>query len=272
MMLFLLACTGGASTGDAATLEDCTATVADDVPAFYARYFACTDISMEGDSVVLATESLPPYTTYYYGEGHEMYADWDDQGGTTEPNPNVIAALTVRVVVPAEPVAKGLDISAAIVDHQMATSDEEYVPGPVGVAPDSVSNFNATAGVGDDIFEEELSFDEWDAHPTQNGEYHHHGANRGTLEALDFLGVDETVYGIMCDGTVLLGCDELDGGTVDVDTLDAQDGHVGDIIDLDGTVHFTGRYHAHVCPDYNGSGLYPEIQYYDACDSGPTMQ
>ncbi|MBM4389944.1 MAG: YHYH protein [Deltaproteobacteria bacterium] len=271
MSLFLLACTADPSTEDAATLAECTATVADDVPAFFATYFACTDISMEGDNVVLATDSLPPYATYYYGADHEMYAEWDDQGGETSPNPSTIEALTVRVVVPADPVARGLDITAARVDHQMGTSDEEYVAGSVGVAPDSVANFNATAAPGDDIFEEELTFDEWDAHPTPNGEYHHHGANRGALAALDFLGVDATVFGVMCDGTVLLGCDELDGSAVDIDTLDAQDGHVGDIVDLDGTVHFSGRYHAHVCAHYNGFGLYPEIQYYDDCDSAPAV-
>ncbi len=272
-MLLLVACTtADPSTADApSSFADCDPTVADDVPDFYKTYFACTDVSMEGDGVVLATESLPPYDTYYYGEGHDNYADWDDRGGDYYANPNVIAALAVRIVIPADPESRGLTIDAELVDHEMATSDDEYPAGVAGVAPDSVANFNATAGPGDSIFDEQYTFDEWGAHPTQFGEYHHHGENEGALAALAYLGRDETLYGIMCDGTVILGCDELDGSSVDEATLDAQDGHVGDIADADGTVHFSARYHAHACADYGNFGLFPEIQYYELCDSAPTL-
>jgi hypothetical protein len=73
------------------------------------------------------------------------------------------------------------------------------------------------------------------------------------------------VYGIMCDGTVVLGCTELDGSATP-DPLDAQGGHVSDVTDAAGTVHFAARYHVHVCPSTVGARKFtPEIQYYTTC-------
>lgn len=272
-MIALLACASmpyDSTAGAPSSFADCDASVADDVPAFYRRYFACTDLSMEGESVVLATESLPPYDTYYYGEGHANYAEWDDRGGGYAPNPNVIASLAVRLSIPPNPEPKGLDL-ADLVDHEMGTSGEEYPAGAVGVGPDSVANYNATAAPGDNILDEQYSFDEWGAHPSPDGGYHHHGENDGALAALDYLGRDETVYGIMCDGTVILGCDELDGGEVSAADLDTQNGHAHDVVDVDGTVHFAGRYHVHTCSGLGNLGLFPEIQYHTVCDAAPTL-
>jgi hypothetical protein len=72
------------------------------------------------------------------------------------------------------------------------------------------------------------------------------------------------VYGVMCDGTFVLGCVELDG-SAPAGALDAQGGHVGDLRDARGTVHFAARYHTHVCPSAGGRKYTPEIQYYSAC-------
>lgn len=269
----------GGDTGEAArTYDNCAPTVGADVPTFFQRYFQCTDLSMDGGDVVMATQSLPPYDTYYYGPDSPNAAVWDDQGGTTAPNPHFLTAQTVLIKVPGAPVAKGLSIDTSLVDLQAGTSSEEFPGGPVGVAPDSVAAFNATAAPGDDILEEQYTFDEWGAHPDQRGTYHHHQANRGALSALLHAGIITTdipgaaeveVYGVMCDGTILLGCTELDGGDVAAGEIDAQNGHVGDIVDRDGAVYFTGRYHTHLCEALGHHGLAPEIQYYTACGSAP---
>ena len=37
------------------------------------------------------------------------------------------------------------------------------------------------------------------------------------------------IYGFMCDGTLVLGCTELDGSIPDDSDFDAQNGHVHDI-------------------------------------------
>jgi hypothetical protein len=70
----------------------------------------------------------------------------------------------------------------------------------------------------------------------------------------------------MCDGTLVLGCTELDGTAPSASSLDAQSGHVGDVKDADGTLHFATRYHTHVCPKLFAAHPYtPEIQYYSTC-------
>ena len=75
------------------------------------------------------------------------------------------------------------------------------------------------------------------------------------------------VYGIMCDGTVILGCTELDGSSPNSIELDAQNGHIHDLIDGEDTTHFTERYHTHICPDqFSNHKFTPELQYYDDCD------
>ena len=67
----------------------------------------------------------------------------------------------------------------------------------------------------------------------------------------------------MCDGTLVLGCTELDGTAPSASDFDAQNGHLHDI-SAGGTTHFTNRYHTHVClnqwPDYP---FFPEIAYYE---------
>ncbi len=74
------------------------------------------------------------------------------------------------------------------------------------------------------------------------------------------------LYGIMCDGTVIMGCTELDGITPDDSDFDSQNGHVHDISDGT-TAHFTNRYHTHICTaSFTGFKFTPEIQYYDGCN------
>jgi hypothetical protein len=142
------------------------------------------------------------------------------------------------------------------------------------VALDSVAMFNAVAAPGDDIDDERFTFDVYQAHPAPDGTYHYHAASPGPLEVLAAEGLttltepgsaDIELFGILCDGTVVLGCTELDGG-VPADDLDAQGGHIHDITDAAATTQFEDRYHAHVCPSGGGRAYSPELQYYDTCN------
>lgn len=139
---------------------------------------------------------------------------------------------------------------------------------------DSVPLFNSLAAPGDDIEDERFTFDDYNAHPAPDGTYHYHTASKGPLEVLLANGdvttttpgeAEVEVYGVLCDGTVVLGCSELDGGAIDSATLDDQGGHEGDLVDKEGTTHFVGRYHTHVC-DTDGYRYTPEIQFYTSCE------
>jgi hypothetical protein len=266
-----------ACTDDKETATDCETTIEDGVPEFYQQYFACVDISMNGDAVVISSDGLPPHQSYYYGEGNTNYTDFDTSGdrSTYSPNPNVISEQNLSIEIPAEPTSSGLTIDDTLVDGDVTTADNQYGMGTVGLALDGVSIFNSLAAPGDVIENEVSTFDSYNAHPEMSGNYHYHTDSSGPLEILEGKGytanttpgqADLEVYGIMCDGTVILGCTELDGSTPDNVDFDSQNGHVHDLVDVDGTSHFTNRYHIHICTGTFTDFLYtPEIQYYDQC-------
>ena len=136
--------------------------------------------------------------------------------------------------------------------------------------------FAAMAAPGDDLAEEKYTFDLYEGHPAGTT-YHYHFETRGPLEVLVDRGLSDDaepgagsmeLYGIMCDGTLVLGCTELDGSVPDDADFDAQNGHVHDITD-GATTYFTNRYHVHVCPGlWPEYPFFPEIAYYDTSSCG----
>ncbi len=280
--LALLAACTPTDTADTAgdglrTLETCATTVADDVPAFFGALYRCVDVSLAGANVVVSTVDLPPHTSPYHEESDPNWVAFDDRGGTHFQNPNRLAEQAMTVTIPVEPTPKGITITADMVDLEAGTSVDEY-PGGNGVSLDGTVIFAAMAAPGDDIAQEEFTFDSWEAHPQNTGVYHHHGPTPGPLAVLVDIGWATTsvpgaaeieVFGIMCDGTVMLGCTEMDGTEPDADDFDAQGGHVHDLVGADGTAYFTGRYHTHVCDGVYAHRYSPEIQYYEGCEARP---
>lgn len=270
--------TSGSTSGSGGelTLSSCTTSIADDAPAFYKKYFKCVTITTSADAVTITSDGQPPHRSYYYGQGHPNYEDFDySRGAEYRPNPNKIIAQTLTIQVPNQPTAKGLTISDANVDGVVDTSDDEYPMGLAGFALDAVALYNPLAAPGDDIEDEKFTFDNYAAHPMQSGQYHYHTATPGPLEVLAAAGLTASttpgaaaveVYGVMCDGTLVLGCTELDGSAIqDPSGLDAQNGHVHDIADAEMT-HFTSRYHTHICEGVSRTKFTPELQYYSHCD------
>jgi hypothetical protein len=245
-----------AATGEY-TLATCTTTIADDVPEPYRSLFHCADIKLDGSDVVITTSSLPPHRSYYYGSSSPNYEAWDDRGGLYHPNPNTLQRSTVAIVIPLAPVARNVTVGTNV-DGVVGTSSTEYRQGPAGIALDSVLLFNPLAAPGDDIADEQWTFDPYNAHPAPGGQYHYHRTSPGPLATLTS---GSEVYGVMCDGTFVLGCTELDAATPVQSDLDAQNGHVHEVTPL-GT-----RYHVHMCPAWpdHPRPYTPEIQFYDRC-------
>ena len=267
---------GDTGTGQALTLDNCTTTIAEGVPQFYTDFFLCSDISVDGARVVIHTHDLPPHPSAYYPTTDPNYEPWDDRGGEYHQNPNTLSTQDTFVWVPLEPVAKGITVTPEMVDGFATTSDDEYHGGALGVGIDSVVLFAGFAAPNDDISQEQYTFDTWEGHPQESGAYHHHSPNPGALSVMVQKGYATTnvpgsaeneLYGIACDGTVLLGCTELDGSAPDETDFDGQNGHVGNIVGPDGTVYFEGRYHTHLCPGLYNDAYMAEIQYYDACET-----
>jgi hypothetical protein len=262
----------GGAGGAELTLDSCETSVGADVPPFFAKYFRCSTITMRGDAIVIGSNGLPPHRSNYWGAGHPNFTEFDtSRGPGYAPNPNLLAERPYEISIPAAPVAKGILITSTDVDGVVGTSVEEYPMGPAGAALDGVALFNPLAAPGDDIENEKYTFDGYGAHPAPDGQYHYHAPSPGPLEVLVKIGAatqavpgaaEVELYGIMCDGTIVLGCTELGGGAIQSPALDAQGGHEHDVADGE-ALHFPARYHVHVCP--SGRGYTPEIQFYEAC-------
>lgn len=282
-LVLALACTVKDTADDSATddsaasglrtLNNCGTDIGGDVPDFFS-WFRCAEISMDGGTILAHTLALPPHPSPYYEDSDPNWVEWDDQGNTRFQNPNRIAEQDLNILIPSDPVSRGLNITNALVDRQAGTSEDEYRE--PGISPDGIPLFSGIAAPGDDIAQEAETFDIWEAHPQMNGVYHHHSANPAALAVAVEAGLTDTttpgqgdieIYGIMCDGTVVLGCKEADGSTVSDGDLDGQSGHVHDIVGPEGQTWFSDRYHTHVC-----TGVYedftPEIQYYEGCERG----
>lgn len=288
LLLVLAACKDGAlddtaggddtGTGSGAlSLDSCTTSVGEGVPDFYADLFLCTTLTLEGDVVVLESTGLPPHLSYYYGEGHPNYTDFDtSRGADYRPNPNQLDEQSHRLEIPLEPVSRGLTITDEMVDNVAGTSEFEYRTDVAGLSLDGVAMFDGKAAPGDDIAEERYTFDSYEGHPQNTGVYHYHSATPGPLEVLVRKGYITSstpgagkleVFAVMCDGTVMLGCSETDGSDPGA-ALDGQGGHVHDIADPEGGTWLADRYHIHACGEEVPYS--PELAYYEGCEAaGP---
>jgi len=261
--------------GATLTLDNCESSFGLGVDPFYSTYFSCVDVVASGNNTVITSNNLPPYESWYYGTTDENYIEFVSQGAGYYLNPNTISSQDLTISIVDNPITKGLNINDALVDGIVGTNSDEYGMGAVGVALNGVAIFNPLAAPGDDIEDEKFSFDIYSGHPTNMGYYHYHSSTKGPLEVLSHKGLIQTptvgsgeieLYGMMCDGTLILGCTELDGSVPSNGDFDAQNGHVHNI--TDGTnIFFSNRYHTHICTDtYTGHKFTPEIQYYEGCN------
>lgn len=253
------------------SLETCGGSVASDVPEPYASWFLCSNISLKGDAITVYMNDLPPHASPYYPSDSPNYEAFDSRGGQWHQNPNTLEKKDLLFDIPLHPTPKNITITEAMVNGDAGDSMDEYHATVQGMGLDGTSLFTGTAAPGDDIYQEEYTFDTHEGHPAPGGEYHHHGANPSALAVLNQVGVvtstvpgdaEIEMYGVMCDGTVVLGCTETDGSAPDTSDLDAQNGHVADLKGPTGAVLFEERYHVHAC-EALGRTLTPEIQYYD---------
>lgn len=263
-----------ASSEGECTVESCSTYIDPLAPEFYHRYFRCVDVTYDATNgdVSIWTDGLAPHPSWYYDDAsHPNYTPFVSQGSGYYQNPGDIDVQDFTIIIPENPTSSGLTIDGSLVDGDVGSSDYEYTMGSAGVAIDGVSLFNPLAAPGDDIADEVFSFDYYEGHPAGTT-YHYHTTSPGPLEVLEHMGISQNpvpgagdieVYGIFCDGTIVLGCSELDGSTPSSGDFDSQNGHLHDMTDELGTTHFTNRYHTHVCPGtYTGHLYTPEIGYY----------
>ena len=196
-------------------------------------------ITVEDEYIIIESSNEPDHKSMYYDENHALIEAYNEPNNPDfKKNPNRINAQDFVFKIPRFP--------------SEATNKEATPMGPMGVAVNSVAFFNQQAAPGDDILEELNTFDQYEGHPAQGGDYHYHiepiWLTDNKLEKDSFLG-------LLLDGFPVYGPQE-NGQTLTNDDLDDYHGHVSE------TAEFPdGIYHYHVTEDLpwiNGDGFYGE--------------
>ena len=214
-------------------------TEANDISVLVSKFYntEALTITVEDEYVIIESGNLPDHKSMYYDQSNDLYESYEEPDNPDfKKNPNSIEVQDFVYKIPRFPVE--------------ATQKETTPMGPMGVAVNSVAFFNQQAAPGDDILDELNTFDQYEGHPAQSGDYHYHIEPVWlTEDELD----KESFLGLLLDGFPVYGPEE-DGVVLTNDDLDDYHGHIG------ATAEFpNGIYHYHITEDLpwiNGDGFY----------------
>ncbi|MEZ5016708.1 MAG: YHYH protein [Flavipsychrobacter sp.] len=229
------------STNATSTVDDPTdnnPTISGGVPDVYKKIYGATNISIDGDYVVITCNGLPDHKSPYY-QGTQwdaaMYEAYNGSNSAFHLNPNRISQANLVFRIPLNPTE--------------ASAKRSTPMGPMGVSLNGVPFYNQYAAGGAPLTGEINSFDQYNGHPQQMGGYHYH------IEPL-FLTANhgkEGLMGFLLDGFPVYGPEE-NGQTVVSSSLDAYHGHSHATADYP-----DGIYHYHLSADapyLNGDGFF----------------
>jgi hypothetical protein len=208
------------------------------LPNVYKKIYNAKDVYIDGNYVVIKVTSLPDHKSPYYKNtqwASTMYEAYNGTNSAWSQNPNTIAESDLTFKIPLNPV--------------VATTHTATPGGPIGVSINGVPMFNQYAAGGSPLTGEINSFDQYNGHPQQQGQYHYH-AEPYYLTATK--GKD-ALMGFLLDGFPVYG--PLEGiKTITNADLDAYHGHFAVTADYP-----SGIYHYHTTaadPYINGNQFY----------------
>jgi len=207
------------------------------VPEIYKKIYGATDMYVDGNYIIIKTNGRPDHKSpYYQGTSwSNLYEAYNGSNPSWMQNPNKIASFNMTFKIPLNPT--------------VATNHSATPLGPIGVSLNGVPFYNQYAGPGQLLTNEINSFDQYNGHPQQQGQYHYHveplwlTAQKGKSVLLGFLLDGFPVYGPMENGVAVTNSN-----------LDAYHGHTHATADFP-----NGIYHYHITsndPYINGSGYY----------------
>lgn len=205
------------------------------LPAMYSKFNSGLNIYVEGNYVVIKTNSVPDHKSPYFQTTDSRYEVYNGSNPSFMLNPNRILDQSLTFKIPITPVE--------------ASSKSATPLGPIGVSLNGVAIFNQYAGPSTPLTNEINSFDQYNGHPQQTGQYHYHVEPKyiTTLKGKNVL------LGVLLDGYPVYGPVE-NGVTLTSANLDAYHGHTGATADFPG-----GIYHYHITADapyINGNGFW----------------
>ena len=125
-------------------------------PAMYQRFQSAVTVGIAGTQVVLKSTGLPDHKSPYWGAGNAFY-EAPSPGMMLAPNTIASQNLTLRV-----PIAP-----------TVATPSDTPL-GAIGIAVNGVAIFNQYAAGRSPLGAEIVTFDRYNGHPQQTGQYHYH--------------------------------------------------------------------------------------------------
>jgi len=216
-ILLALACSSPTAPSAATTTTTTGTTGTSGAPAWYSKFSTAVTVSVEGTNVVLRSTGVPDHVSPYWGAGHALY---EAPHAGMQINPNRISTQSIVMRVPMTPAR--------------ATASDTPM-GVMGVAVNGVALFNQYAAGRSPLTGEIISFDRFNGHPQQTGQYHYH------LEPLWLTSRDgmAALIGVLLDGFPVYGPRESDGSMPS--GLDTCNGHTHATTDF-----AAGTYHYHV--------------------------
>jgi hypothetical protein len=208
-----------------------------DISVLKSKFGNNVTISVDGDYLVIKSNGIPDHKSPYFKGTTWESSLYEAYNGTAKfsQNPNVIKSQNLTFRIPLKPTEAST---------KSATSG-----GPIGVAINGVPFFNQYAAMNAPLTNEIASFDQYNGHPQQQGQYHYHVEPTAITKAKG-----KTAFlGLLLDGFPVYGPTE-NGKTVSNTDLDKYHGH------SHATTEFpNGIYHYHVTdadPYINGSGYF----------------
>jgi len=217
-VLLALACSSPTTPSAATTATTSTTTGGTgSAPAWYSKFASPVTVTSDGTNVVLRSTGVPDHPSPYWGVGNALY---EAPHAGMQVNPNRIATQSLVLQVPAMP---------------SAATPSDTPMGPMGLAINGVALFNQYAAGRSPLTNEIFSFDRFNGHPQQSGQYHYH------LEPLWLTARDgaAALIGVLLDGYPVYGPRESGGALPS--GLDTCNGHTHATADFP-----AGTYHYHV--------------------------
>lgn len=207
------------------------------VPAVYQKIYGATDMYVDGNYIVIKTNSRPDHKSpYYQGTqwGATLYEAYNGTNSNFALNPNRIATTNLTFRIPMNPA--------------VSASPQATPMGPIGISLNGVPFFNQYAAGGTPLTGEINSFDQYNGHPQMQGAYHYHV--EPTYLTAQY--TKHVLLGFLLDGFPVYGPLE-NNATITNSDLDAYHGHTHATADFP-----NGIYHYHftdAAPYLNGSGF-----------------
>lgn len=205
------------------------------VPEVFKKFNTAVTISIEGNYVVLKSNGIPDHKSPYFATTHAQYEAYNGTNPNYAKNPNSIQTQNFVFKIPITP-AKANTTAATPM-------------GPMGISINGVPIYNQYAAGNAPLTNEINSFDQYNGHPQNSGQYHYHVEPlfitnaKGRNALIGFLLDGYPVYGPLENGVVLTSSQ-----------LDAYHGHTSVTADYP-----NGIYHYHITADVpyiNGNGFY----------------